>query len=343
MTPAHLFCSICFQMGNRCPRADDDTKKCTYIIDDALALRLANGTYDAQLTAASASLAGLTPAHLDNLLGYTKPGGSMGVLTAAEQVVYDSAGNDPAFDGLTHNNLQAGLSLARKRPSLYEAIRERMETLLATVAATNVQRVEAFLRMLTTAMDKGGEAVTTTTASAYKELTFPISQLWISVSKKALHGQELGEEVDAKTMFDPTIGKTLVPFEKVQTFRTPAHLLRAFAMFKEAVTVLFGLAPSAWTGFETQVYRTEAACGFALTQRYVGEVLRRLDHKDYPNIGALMAAGEHNRILDDLRPPLVPLVVPGGNESDAGSGKRVNLANITVQGEFASHINHQYD
>ena len=140
-------------------------------------------------------------------------------------------------------------------------------------------------------------------------------QAWISVSKKALQGQELGEDTDAKTMFDPTVGKTLVPFEKVQGFETPAHLFRAFAMFKEAVTVLYALAPSAWSGFEAQVYKTEASCGFALTQQYVGEVLRRLDLKEYPNIGALMKAGEHNRILDDLRPSFGPLEAKKNNQS----------------------------
>ena len=123
---------------------------------------------------------------------------------------------------------------------------------------------------------RAAEVVATTTSTSYKEATFPIYQLWISVSKKALQGQDLAEDVDAKTFFDPTLGKTLVPFEKVQKFKTPAHLFRAFSMFKEAVTVLYNLAPRAWSGFETQVYRTEASCGFALTQQYVGEVLRRL-------------------------------------------------------------------
>ena len=333
---ACVFCSECYQMANLCPRANDDTRDCAFKIANPSALRLASGNYAAQLAAASTSLVGITPVHLDRLFNYTAPDGTSGTLTAAEQTVYDSRNNDPEFDALTYTNLHDGLSLGRKRPALFEGIRGRMESILGAASQAQSGRIEAFVRLVHQAMEKKSEIVATTTSTSYKETTFPIYQLWISVSKKALQGQELAEEVDAKTLFDPTIGKTLVPFEKVQKFKTPAHLFRAFAMFKEAMTVLYNLAPRAWSGFEAQVYRTEASCGFALTQQYVGEVMRRLDQKDYPNIGALMAAGEHNRILDDLRPPLMPISTP--QDTGGGSGKRIKLGAVTKQGEFASLI-----
>ena len=49
------------------------------------------------------------------------------------------------------------------------------------------------------------------------------------------------------------------------------------------------MASRAWTGMESHIYRTESVAGFLISQQFVGEVLRRLDLKEYPNIGALVA------------------------------------------------------
>jgi len=142
--------------------------------------------------------------------------------------------------------------------------------------------------------------------------------------------------VDQKSLFDPSTGKTLVPFEKVTKCQTPGHLFRAFAMFKETVTILLKLAPKVWTEFESRVYHTEAAMGHLLTQQFIGEVLRKLDQGAYPNIVALMRAGEHNRIIDDLRPPLKAIKEP--NVTGKNNRTRLTPGPVTKQGEFASCI-----
>ena len=63
--------------------------------------------------------------------------------------------------------------------------------------------------------------------------------------------------------------------------------------------------------------------GFAVAQQFVGEVLRRLDLGDFANIVALLANGEHNRILDDLRGEDVS--VSEVTEQQADRGARLTL------------------
>ena len=79
-----------------------------------------------------------------------------------------------------------------------------------------------------------------------------------------------------------------------------------------------------------------AAMGYLLTQQFVGEVLRKLDQGAYPNIVDLMKAGEHNRIIDDLRPPLKAIVEP--KLTGKGNRTRLTPGPVTKQGEFASCI-----
>ena len=64
---------------------------------------------------------------------------------------------------------------------------------------------------------------------------------------------------------------------------------------------------------------------------------RRLDLKEYPNIGALMACGEHNRILDDLRTPPQPSRPDPADGNKPGT-KKIKLGPVTKRGEFASLI-----
>ena len=335
------YCPKCYETVNKCQKAGDDSLQCQRILTDPSALRLANGGYDAQLAQATASLSGIGPQHLDALLAYTPATATAATLSADEQTILNSESNATPFDALDLTNLEIGLSLARKRPAKYAGLKARFER-LTTLSTTqvNVSKCQAILGYLSgdyIAASKAEAANPTTNSTTYKETTYPLYQLWHKVLDKALHGHELAEERDNKTLFDAATGKTYIPFEKMPKCKTPAHLFRSFSMFKEAVTVLYCLAPRAWSGLESHVYRTEAASGFLIAQQFVGEVLRRLDLKEYPNIGALMACGEHNRILDDLRPPLVQIRNPS-DDTNRQNGKRVKLGPVTKQGEFASLI-----
>ena len=335
------YCSQCFETGNKCPKADDNTRTCQYIIADPTALRLASGGYDAQLVQATATLSGVAPQHVDALLSYTPAAVTAATLTAGEQAIFDSEGNATPYDQLDTSNLELALSLARKRPAKYEALKARLERLVTlSTGQVNILKLQTILSIMANDYMEGSKAQAanpTTNSTTYKETTYPLYQLWHRMLKKALHGHELAEEVDQKTLFDATTGKTYVPFEKMPKCKTSAHLFRSFAMFKEAVTVLLCLAPRAWSGLESHVYRTEAAAGFLIAQQFVGEVLRRLDLKEYPNIGALMACGEHNRILDDLRTPPQPSRPDPADGNKPGT-KKIKLGPVTKQGEFASLI-----
>ena len=335
------YCPQCFETANKCEKAEDSTKDCQYIVKDPAALRLASGSYHAQMSQASAALSGIAPPHLDALLDYTPAQATAVALTAEEQTVLGSENNATPYDALDLTNLEIGLSLARKRPAKYAGLKARTERMVTqSTTQVNILKCQAILSIMANdyiEASKAGAAQPTMNSTVYKETTHPLYQLWHKILKKVLGGHELAEEVDNKTLFDAATGKTYVPFEKMPKCKTPAHLFRAFAMFKEAVTVLYCLAPRAWTGMESHVYRTEAAVGFLIAQQFVGEVLRRLDLKEYPNIGALMACGEHNRILDDLRPPLMP-VRSLTDDTNRQSGKKIKLGPVTKQGEFASLI-----
>ena len=332
------YCDKCFETGDHCRRADDTSLTCVNI-PDASSLHLSDGSYDAQLQAATTALAGITPSHIDALLAYTPSSGGTSPLSTEETTLLASSGNVPAFDLLDMNNLQVGVTLASKRPAHYEALKTRMLGLLVLGnSAVQVAKVEAAIKIMTedrkSAID-AGKASAISTAAAYKENHYPLYQLWHKTLKKSLDGLDLAEEVDQKTLFDTTTGKPYVPFEKMPKCKTPAHLFRAWSLFKEAVTVLHSLAPRAWSGLESQIYRAEASVGFLIAQQFVGEVLRRLDAKEYVNIAVLLRAGEHNRILDDLRPPGPP-AAPGGPGKEGQ--KRVKLGPVTKQGEFTSLI-----
>ena len=336
------YCSRCFETGNKCQKADDDSLTCQHIVDNPAALRLATGGYAAQLAQASNALSGIAPPHVDAIINYTATAATETALSANEQSILDTEGNAEPYDGLELANLELGLSLARKRPAKYDGLKARLEKLVTlSTTQVNILKVQTILNIMANDLIERSRvqaANPTTNSTTYKESTYPLYHLWGQLIKKALHGNDLAEEVDQKTLFDAATGKTYVPFEKMPKCKTPAHLFRAFAMFKEAVTVLHCLAPRAWSGLESQVYRTEAAVGFLIAQQFVEEVLRRLDLKEYPNVGALMACGEHNRILDDLRPPaqLAGQGVDNGNK--LGGKKVIKLGPVTKQGQFASLI-----
>ena len=264
----------------------------------------------------------------------------MVALTADEQAVLDSEGNAEPWDALDHTNTEKALALVRKRPEKFLGLKSRLEKVMGLVTTqVNVGKIKAFIERLDEEHEKVSEnqvvSSGATTATAYKEATYPLYQLWTRCLKQAMFGLDLAEAVDEKTFWDTSTGKAIVPFEKMPKCKTPAHLFRAFSMFKEAITVLLCLAPRAWSAMEAQVYRTEASLGFLIAQQFVGEVLRRLDKKEYRHIGELLANGEHNRIVDDLRPP------PGASvttEPKPGGKTHIKIGAVTKQGEFASLV-----
>jgi hypothetical protein len=336
------YCDQCFENGARCPRASDSTQTCNCVIKDPLALRTASGGYQAQLQQASQILGDIQPAHIDALLGYKSTGTGTAVvaLTAEEQAVLDSEGNAEPWDALDHTNAEKALALVRKRPAKFLGLKSRLEKVLGLVTSqVNVQKVMAFIGRMDEEYAKLSEnrVITSgvTTATAYKEATYPMYQLWTRCLKQAMFGLDLAEAVDEKTFFDTSTGKAIVPFEKMPKCKTAAHLFRAFSMFKEAITVLLCLAPRAWSAMEAQVYRTEASLGFLIAQQFVGEVLRRLDKKEYRHVGELLANGEHNRIVDDLRPSPGG---PGTTEPKPGGKTLIKIGAVTKQGEFASLV-----
>ena len=78
------YCPQCYETGSKCPKADDSSRTCQYIIADPAALRLASGGYDSQLVQASSALSGVAPLHVDALLSYTPTEAALDVLDGSE-------------------------------------------------------------------------------------------------------------------------------------------------------------------------------------------------------------------------------------------------------------------
>ena len=320
-------CNQCYE-NNCCPEG-----ACIRFSVDAGAERQING-YGPALAQAAPALVHCSTQDIDSIV---KPQATtvVATLTVEETTLL---GTGPNYDALSLDNLPVVVTLVGKRPAQYDFLYPKMLALAAVqTSAALITKMEFFMGQMkqshTTATST--KAPITQTA-AYMANAFPYYNLWCTLVKAVVRSQDTAEVVDQKSLFDPTTGKTLVPFEKLTKCQTPAHLFRAYAMFKETVTILLKLAPKVWTNFETKVYQAEAAMGHLLTQQFVGEVLRKLDQGAYPNIVDLMKAGEHNRIIDDLRPPLKAIREP--TLTGRGNRTRLTPGPVTKQGEFASII-----
>lgn len=327
MAPLMATCDQCYE-NNCCAQG-----ACIRFAVDAGSERQTNG-YGPALAQAAPALVHCSTQDIDSIV---KPQVTTvaATLTAEETTLL---GTGPGYVGLDLADLPLVVTLVGKRPAQYDILYPRMLAVAAAqTTAALIAKVDFFMGQMRQSHTTATNAkVPITQTAAYMANAFPYYNLFCTLVKAVVRSQDTAEVVDQKSLFDPTTGKTLVPFEKVTKCQTPGHLFRAFAMFKETVTILLKLAPKVWTNFETKVYHTEAAMGHLLTQQFVGEVLRKLDQGAYPNIVDLMRAGEHNRIIDDLRPPLKFIREP--NQTGKGNRTRLTPGPVTKQNEFASVI-----
>ena len=97
----------------------------------------------------------------------------MEALTAEEQTILDSKGNPDPWDALDHTNTHLGLSLMRKRPVEYMALKGRLEKVLVMVTTqANQNKVTLCIGRLDADYEKyAGSQITSgaTTATAYRE------------------------------------------------------------------------------------------------------------------------------------------------------------------------------
>ena len=333
------FCDVCYESAPKCPRASDANADCCARIADISSLRIGSTAYDSRINKLSDGLRGVSGQHMNALLGQMDGEATPEALTAEEQAVYNTRNDGTNYQGLLVTNLTIGVDIVAKRFGEYAKVKTRMSRLFdEATSQASIMKIEAMLRRLDELKkemsDKSGH---TGSASTYKETMSPLYQLWHKMVKHAVDGLDSAEETDSKSFYDANTGKTYVPFQKMPKCQRPGHLFRAWSKFREVVTSLYDLAPKAWDGLEKRIYRTEETMGFLIAQQFVGEVLRKLDLKEFESVGALLAHGEHNRVLDDLRPPLVPVNQDLNPKPDAGKG-RIKTGPVTKQGEFASLI-----
>ena len=123
-----MSCDKCYECAPRCPRAADNTLKCAACLDDPLGERQPSGIYSGALGRASNVLSNISAPLTDKILGYKGPVQVVDTLTAEESTLFGTKAS--SYDGLGLTNLNVCLSLNRKRPAEYAALRQRVEALL---------------------------------------------------------------------------------------------------------------------------------------------------------------------------------------------------------------------
>jgi hypothetical protein len=286
-------CNQCFM--STCPHAADNTVVCTAFTPAPNGARLANGNYSAPFrNTLPLEVRNLDGAHIDNLVGGTNVVAPVVNLTAAEQAIFDDIGT------ITQANLGTARSVADKRPAKRNEIIDQLNSLLngppAAATVTNVNSAIEAIRALDVA-DNARGGVTSTTE--YKQVNFPLATLFQSIVKAVERGTEVIP--DQREMLDPTNGKKYIPFEKATKASCDANLVYSVHIFITTVTALKKEAPQVYHTFANEVRRVCVATNFSVAHEYADAILRGVDGGVFANIKVLFAAGEHNRIYEEVR------------------------------------------
>ena len=150
---------------------------------------------------------------------------------------------------------------------------------------------------------------------------YPQAMLFQSVVKAHMRGAESHD--DSKEMFDPSTGKTYVPFTSSIKVVTTTQLMYCVHTY---VTTMIGLkneAPRVYFEFVRDVARVADDKGARFAQEYVDLLLRYLDDKRFPSMVTLYNTGEPSRTFTELaaRQPLPDKSKLGADVNSAFMGR----------------------
>ena len=109
------------------------------------------------------------------------------------------------------------------------------------------------------------------TGTAYKQATYPQAMLFQTIVKAHVRGTEVLE--DTKEMFDPSTGKTYVPFASAIKVNTTTQLMYCVHTFVTSMTTLKKEAPRVYFEFVRDVARVADDKGAKFAQEYVDLIL----------------------------------------------------------------------
>ena len=290
-------CPQCYESDDRiCPKATDANAVCAGFCADPLNLRSGHGEYPSSFRNTLPPATRSTDSvHLDALLGYRSSPLDAPALTADEQGVVDNMAT------LVDNNLNLAVSILTKRPHL----RGQIEARLDVIANTASQAVTARLSLIASRIesvfkvekDKAADNKPGT-GTAYKQATYPQATLFQTIVKAAVRGTELPD--DSKEMFDPSTGKSYVPFEKSVKVQSIAQFMHAGHTFVLTMMGIKQEAPKVYYEFSRDIARVAEDKGPRFAQEYVDTILRFLDEKRFPSMVSLYQTGDPTRAFTEL-------------------------------------------
>ena len=246
--------------------------------------------------------------------------------------------------GVAMATLGVAVVVGRARPALVDRLYDAV-SLLLNAGGTNAEiaRITAAMGQLASMQTQNAAKLTQAiapTAARHLQQTYPWATLFQACVKNVEKGMDIKPE--AGEMFDAVSGKRYVPFPGSMKVSSGAKLMHSLDVFCDALISLKNLAPSVWREFKRRVVQTESTDGFIFAQEFVDATLRKLDEKAYTDIHALMRAGEHNRILDEIKHNVKPSFDPKGRKPwDKDPRPRIQFGKVDVPvgGKGAGIIN----
>ena len=300
-------CPQCYECRPTCEHGVDPTIVCSRFTPAANGARGANGVYPSTLrTTLPKEAQNVGDTFIDTLINYTS--------TAPAALLAPEAAIAADTTTIALINLGTAIKVARARPGLASEIADAVSELInATPTAGELARINAALQQINhvqTVYETAKARPADKSPSQHLEATYPMATLFQTVVKSTEQGVDL--KPDTSELYDSALGKRYVPFAKTTKCSSGSKLMYALMVFCSTITKLKDLAPCVWQEFLRRVMFLETANGFLLAQEFVDAVLRKLDEKTYPSITDFMRAGEHNRIIDELRHLVITPIKPGG-------------------------------
>ena len=271
---------------------------CAMFTSAAAANRLPNGSYNPSFTnTLPIEVRAVDSSFLDVLTNYAVA--TPGAFAAGSPEL--AMETNPA--GVVLATLGVAVTVARVRPALVDQLYDAVTLLLnAGGTASEVARVTGAMTQLAAMQSQNAAKLTQAvapTAARHLQQNYPLATLFQTCVKGVEKGLDLKPE--SGEMFDTTSGKRYVPFPGATKTTSGAKLMHSLDVFCDTIISLKNQAPFVWREFKRRVMLCESTEGFIFAQEFVDAILRKLDEKVYTDILALMRAGEHNRILDEIK------------------------------------------
>ena len=106
---------------------------------------------------------------------------------------------------------------------------------------------------------------------------------------------------DSASVFDPSSGKTLVPFARAMKVTSGANLIYALSLLVIFYTSVMKKAPKVYFRFMEVLVQVTGSLGYRFAHKLADVMLRKLDAGLFDSPSALMRAGEHNMIIDTIQ------------------------------------------